>query len=773
MNEENNNSNSFSFNNNDNAYYDDNSFNDNGIAEQGDAYNELPNANNGSPIQNFGKGLAYGVKQGYNSNNNPGLGLKENNNKNKKDPMKGQKESDNKGNPAKGQKDKEKPKNPLPGGMNKDKKDNNRNIKSPNNSQKKDPNKDTNKDKNKGFGPKSPNPFNKRGEGSKSVLGNKKESGNESDVTSTVGDAAKKGIKTLWTATPIAVKVSVISFALILFIALVIFTAIFGGTTAAITASMCGEESYGSSYNGEGYTGENNVKAFACSMQHPLAGKGIITSWSGSRWGSYHEGIDIGIPTGTKVYAVQAGEVVRSGDAGAYGNMIEIKHSDKLSTIYAHNSKLLVKKGDKVGKGQLIAKSGNTGRSTGPHLHIEIRYNGKAQYSVQNDYFKKDFKKNCGSSWDGELAGDSANEANNPDNTFDDSSMSNEECCDDGGSSSSESVEGLPPILTQEFVDGAISTQTKYKVPASLTLAQIIQESSGSYPGHLSGLAYDCKNLFGIKGTGPAGHCNFKTMEESNGNNYSIYANFRKYKNYKQSIEDHGKFFKDNSRYSDCFNKKTGDEWAKCIHKAGYATDSKYSTSLINNMKKYNLYQYDEYTSYNQCVLGNSSFNGKIWYYDQTDYNDPYGSYGTIATDGCGPTAMAIVVSSLLNEGHDPVELTKYACSNNYCTSTGTKNEFFAAAGKKYGLKVKTLSKKNASEIFPALNSGNAIVIALMGPGTFTKGGHFITLTGSKSDQVFVHDPNNGDDKGYNKLWDFNKVINKEAISYWIITKSK
>lgn len=190
-------------------------------------------------------------------------------------------------------------------------------------------------------------------------------------------------------------------------------------------------------------------------------------------------------------------------------------------------------------------------------------------------------------------------------------------------------------------------------------------------------------------------------------------------------------------------------------------------------MKKYNLYQYDEYTSSGVCTLGKGSFDGKIWYFDQTDYKEPYGSYGTIATHGCGPTAMAIAVSSILKEEHNPVELTNYACSNGYCTNGGTAYAFFGAAAKKYDLKIKQVSKSNSDEIFAALNGGKSIVIVIMGPGKFTSGGHFITLTGSDGNQVFVHDPNNGDGKKYNKLWDFN-VIKSEAKGsspFWIISK--
>ncbi len=98
----------------------------------------------------------------------------------------------------------------------------------------------------------------------------------------------------------------------------------------------------------------------------------IITSYYGSRWGRAHNGIDFGAPTGTDVLAADGGTVISSKWNSSYGYMIEIDHGNGFVSLYAHNSQLLVDVGDEVGQGQLIAKSGNTGNSTGPHLHFEI-----------------------------------------------------------------------------------------------------------------------------------------------------------------------------------------------------------------------------------------------------------------------------------------------------------------------------------------------------------------------------------------------------------------
>lgn len=113
------------------------------------------------------------------------------------------------------------------------------------------------------------------------------------------------------------------------------------------------------------------------SFQMPT--RGTLTSRFGTRWGRTHTGIDLAAKTGTAIYAADGGTVTFSGYNGTYGYMIEIDHGGGFTTRYAHCSKLYVKKGEKVYKGQHIAAVGNTGRSTGPHLHFEVRKNGVAQ----------------------------------------------------------------------------------------------------------------------------------------------------------------------------------------------------------------------------------------------------------------------------------------------------------------------------------------------------------------------------------------------------------
>lgn len=95
--------------------------------------------------------------------------------------------------------------------------------------------------------------------------------------------------------------------------------------------------------------------------------------------GAMHEGIDFAADIGTPVIAAAGGIVVYAELHPQYGNLIEVDHGNEFSTRYAHMSKLAVKEGEVVRRGQKIGLSGNTGRSTGPHLHFEVRYKGMAQ----------------------------------------------------------------------------------------------------------------------------------------------------------------------------------------------------------------------------------------------------------------------------------------------------------------------------------------------------------------------------------------------------------
>lgn len=116
------------------------------------------------------------------------------------------------------------------------------------------------------------------------------------------------------------------------------------------------------------YTGGN--------FQWPVSSGGVITSTFGPRWGTFHQGLDIACPMGTPILAGESGTVIASYYSSSAGEYIVIDHGNGVATEYMHNSQRLVSVGDYVSRGQVIAYSGSTGYSTGPHCHFGVRING-------------------------------------------------------------------------------------------------------------------------------------------------------------------------------------------------------------------------------------------------------------------------------------------------------------------------------------------------------------------------------------------------------------
>jgi murein DD-endopeptidase MepM/ murein hydrolase activator NlpD len=107
--------------------------------------------------------------------------------------------------------------------------------------------------------------------------------------------------------------------------------------------------------------------------------RGPVTSGYGARWGRMHRGLDIGAPTGAAIVAAKSGVVTMAGSMSGYGRVVIINHGGGYSSLYAHQSSIAVRSGQRVGAGQRIGSVGCSGSCTGPHLHFEIRVNGAAR----------------------------------------------------------------------------------------------------------------------------------------------------------------------------------------------------------------------------------------------------------------------------------------------------------------------------------------------------------------------------------------------------------
>ncbi|MES5883193.1 glucosaminidase domain-containing protein [Bacillus cereus group sp. MG21] len=160
------------------------------------------------------------------------------------------------------------------------------------------------------------------------------------------------------------------------------------------------------------------------------------------------------------------------------------------------------------------------------------------------------------------------------------------------------------------FIADAQRIQKQTGIPASIILGQIIFESSGKYPGGLSGLAYNNKNLFGIKGKGTAGTANMWSKEYDAGGNRV--SGFRAYNSYAESINDHAKLLQ-NERYAKHLrNARSVEDFARGIKAGGYATDPNYANQLIGIIKSNGLTKYDDgrYTFTGGEVSGGSAGGG-------------------------------------------------------------------------------------------------------------------------------------------------------------------
>lgn len=177
---------------------------------------------------------------------------------------------------------------------------------------------------------------------------------------------------------------------------------------------------------------------------------------------------------------------------------------------------------------------------------------------------------------------------------------------------------------------------------------------------------------------------------------------------------------------------------------------------------------------------------GNIIYWNQTDYKNYYystdvtkpqfkgskGSWATISSHGCGPTSLAIVLSSFAQNPITPMVTTQQVCQAGGCYSSGSSWDGIDSVAKSYGYKTQHIWKGgDYTKVISALASKDSLVIALMGPGEFTTGGHYIVLTGTRSDgYVSVADPASRK-KTEKKWYPFSLITSQTSSGFLIITK--
>lgn len=293
------------------------------------------------------------------------------------------------------------------------------------------------------------------------------------------------------------------------------------------------------------------------SVSYPLKSIRVSSSF-GSRRDPFtgckvsHHGVDLRAYY-EEVYAMFDGKVQKIGSDARSGNYVVIAHGAYIVS-YCHLSKVMVMEGDELIAGDVIAISGNTGRSTGPHLHLTCRYNGKQTDPYTLLLYINRVRAEAFTA----LLGDS----NTPERI---------DC----------------RAFFSRYANAAMAQQQQYGIPSSVTLAQMAFESAWGQ----SSLARNGNNYFGIK-------CSQKWLAE--GKPYSLHNDDRpneKFCNYstvEESIRHHSLLLM-SSRYSRCHSFAPTDyhNWLLALKAAGYATAKDYVPSLEKIIKRYKLYLYD------------------------------------------------------------------------------------------------------------------------------------------------------------------------------------
>lgn len=308
----------------------------------------------------------------------------------------------------------------------------------------------------------------------------------------------------------------------------------------------------------------------------------------------------------------------------------------------------------------------------------------------------------------------------------------------------------------------------------SIVIAQAIEETGCG----TSSISKEGNGLFNIVASGsPNKYWDGSYVTASNGKKW------RKYKTVSDSIGDHIRLLSEGSTYKNAgvALKKTPAEQIAAIQVGGYCADCPgYEDRILTPIKKYNLEKYDTINSTTECLIDGlevvaGSYHKPIVYFNQTEEpyaSKPYGPYGTIRSHGCGPTSMAIIVSSMLQVNHNPIEMTNLTCSKGLCTESGSSHAIAEKISSNFGLKSSGSLRQDTNgqqQVLQALSSGKSLILSLQGPGIFTTGGHFIVLTGITNDgKIQVADP--ASRKRTATTYSLSDIL-KSQKQWWIITE--
>lgn len=508
-------------------------------------------------------------------------------------------------------------------------------------------------------------------------------------------------------------------------------------------------------------------------MLRPSA-TGQFTSPFGPRWGRLHAGVDIGIPVGTPIVAVLDGKVVQAGPLGGYGNYLCIAHAGNLTTCNGHLSQILARNGKTVKRGQKVALSGNTGSSTGPHLHFEVRIGQTASAPPVNPapYLSGAQTVDPGAA---PVADEGADEGGN------------EQCVcrvneaqTANASNPSGPVGALPASVPAPYRELFVrASQAAGIDPALLASIFYYGENGKNWPNP--------KGPWASSNKGAQGPFQFLP---STWRGYARDGNNDGKKDI-QNLEDaaYGA-----AAYLAANGGKKGASEAN-IRKAIFAYNRAdwYVNLVYNGIRDLQGNASDQAATADSAdpncggeegsvEVGTAAANGwdlegdhAMVSYNQGDprwAGKPYGS-STIGPAGCGPTSVAMVLATLTKRGFTPESVAR-RYRRFYVPGAGSSWGLFTTAFQENGLTSRNLGT-NIEGLRDTIRKGGLGIISV-DPGHFTGAGHIMVIRGMNEDGTkwFINDPNGKGKRGDSETKSFSTEFLRSTgamKNIWAISK--